>query len=90
MAAAAAGRTDCLSVCMGDRLHQAERSCLIPGLASVFAAARAAGALGVALSGAGPTVLALAEPADAEAVGQAMVRAFADAGGEREYHTHRA
>lgn len=80
VAAAAAGRTDCLSVCMGDRLHQAERSCLIPGLASVFAAARAAGALGVALSGAGPTVLALAEPADAEAVGQAMVRAFADAG----------
>lgn len=80
VAAAAAGRTECLSVCMADRLHQAQRSRLIPGLDAVFEAAQSAGALGVALSGAGPTVVALTQPALAETVGDAMARAFAEAG----------
>lgn len=45
---------------MGDRIHQSYRQRLVPGLSAVMEAARAAGALGAALSGAGPTVLALA------------------------------
>lgn len=80
VAAATTGRTDCLSTCMEDRLHQASRSSLVPGLEAVFEAAVAAGSLGVALSGSGPTVLALTDPAHAHTVGQGMARAFAGAG----------
>ena len=56
---------------MEDRLHQPYREMLIPGLKDVFKAAREAGALGAALSGAGPAVLALAR-GNREAIGQAM------------------
>jgi homoserine kinase len=49
-----------LSVAMDDRLHQSARTRLVPALAEVIAAARAAGAFGAALSGAGPSVLAVA------------------------------
>jgi homoserine kinase len=45
---------------MQDRLHQPFRQQLIPGLASVLAMPRMPGLLGVALSGAGPSVVALA------------------------------
>jgi homoserine kinase len=45
---------------MEDRLHQPYRAALVPGMTAAIAAASAAGALGVALSGAGPTLLALA------------------------------
>jgi homoserine kinase len=45
---------------MQDRLHQTPRQGLIPGLADALATPRAPGLLGVALSGAGPSVLALA------------------------------
>lgn len=86
VAAAASGRTDCLAECMSDRLHQASRSRLIPGLNQVFVDALAAGALGTSLSGAGPTVLALVEPHRAEAVGEAMRQAFAAAGVRTEIH----
>lgn len=44
---------------MDDRLHQPYRMGLVPGLQEVFEAARSAGALGVALSGSGPSVVAL-------------------------------
>lgn len=80
VAAAAAGRTDCLAESMSDRLHQQSRSCLIPGLQEVFNAAMDAGALGVSLSGSGPTILALSESEQARTVGTAMCEAFADAG----------
>ncbi|MBS3976911.1 MAG: homoserine kinase [Syntrophomonadaceae bacterium] len=46
---------------MDDRLHQPYRSCLIPGMDEVVIAAKAAGALGCVLSGAGPTLIAFAE-----------------------------
>lgn len=49
-----------LSLAMNDRLHQPARSRLVPGLEEVVEAARAAGAFGAALSGAGPSILALA------------------------------
>lgn len=55
------GKFDLLGVAMEDRLHQNFRSSMIPGLKKVFAAARLAGARGVALSGAGPAVVALVD-----------------------------
>lgn len=80
VASAAAGRLDVLREAMRDRLHQDQRSSLVPGMAKAMQAARDAGALGASLSGAGPTVLALVEPQHAEVVGEAMRSAFAEAG----------
>ena len=51
---------DLLWEAMQDRLHQSYRQALIPGLAEVLAIPRMPGLLGVALSGSGPTVIALA------------------------------
>jgi homoserine kinase len=53
---------------MHDRLHEPYRSRLFPHLTPMAEAARNAGAIGACLSGAGPTILALADPADAAAV----------------------
>lgn len=52
-----------LSVATQDRLHQPYRQSLFPALAMkvIFKAAQDAGALGVFLSGSGPTILALAQ-----------------------------
>ncbi len=50
-----------LSTAMDDRLHQPYRASLVPGMKKVFAAARLAGAKGVALSGAGPTLIAFCD-----------------------------
>jgi homoserine kinase len=55
-----AHRYDLLVDAMQDRLHQSYRMDLIPGLAEVLAMPRISGMLGVALSGSGPTVIALA------------------------------
>lgn len=60
VAALAERRYDLLWDAMQDRLHQAARQTLIPGLAEVLALPRLPGLLGVALSGAGPSVVALA------------------------------
>ncbi len=49
-----------LSFAMNDRLHQAARTSLVPALGEIIAASRDAGAFGAALSGAGPSVLAIA------------------------------
>ncbi|MFZ5823251.1 MAG: homoserine kinase [Bacillota bacterium] len=81
VAALAQGRTDLLSVATQDRLHQPYRASLVPGLRAVFQAALDAGARGVALSGAGPSVLAFVED-DAEPVARAMEGAFQWAGSE--------
>jgi homoserine kinase len=43
-----------------DRLHQVYRKVLIPGLEEILAISRMPGLLGIALSGAGPSVIALA------------------------------
>ena len=51
---------DLLWEAMQDRLHQKRRSQLVPGLAEALAVPRVAGLLGIALSGSGPTVVALA------------------------------
>lgn len=57
--ALAQGRLDLLRGAMQDRLHQPWRAALVPGLADILANAADHGALGAALSGAGPTVLCL-------------------------------
>jgi len=49
-----------LSMAMADRLHQPARTSMVPALGEVIAAARDAGAFGAALSGAGPSILAIA------------------------------
>lgn len=70
-AALANGRGEWLRLAMQDRLHEPYRRSLVPGLEEVRAAALNGGALGAALSGAGPTVLALVE-SDSERVACAM------------------
>jgi homoserine kinase len=57
---------------MRDRLHEPYRARLFPHLEPMCVAAREAGALGAALSGAGPSVLALCDPAAAAAVEEAL------------------
>ena len=60
---------------MADRLHQPYRQKLIPGYGAVEAAAREAGAVAVALSGAGPSLVVFAAGNHA-AIAQAMEQAF--------------
>jgi homoserine kinase len=64
-----------LRTAMEDRWHQAQRSTLLPYLPDVVGAALDAGAAGAALSGAGPSVLALAYR-DWDAIGNAMLEAL--------------
>jgi homoserine kinase len=54
-------RYDLLWEATRDRLHQERRQSLVPGLEEALATSRRAGLLGLALSGAGPSVLALAQ-----------------------------
>jgi len=61
VAGLAKGDLDLLNVAMEDRLHQPYRSSLVPGMKKVLAAARLAGARGTALSGAGPSLVALVD-----------------------------
>jgi homoserine kinase len=77
--ALASGRVELLGEAMEDRLHEPYRSRLIPGFAEVKAAALEAGALGAALSGSGPTVLALVRSGHGE-VGEAMRETWARLG----------
>lgn len=68
-----------LRIAMDDRLHQPYRLPLITGMADAFVAARAAGAAGVALSGAGPSLIAFAPDGHAE-IARTVTAAFARAG----------
>jgi homoserine kinase len=71
--ALATGQFDRLKIAMQDKLHQPYRQSLMPWLPKVFDAAMDAGALGVHLSGAGPTVAAwCCDEKSAETVAQAM------------------
>ncbi len=71
----ATGKLEMLPIAMKDRLHQPYRSKLIPGFDDVVTAATAAGALSVALSGAGPTIAAYCLE-NMKAVGNQMAKAF--------------
>jgi homoserine kinase len=81
LASLQAGRLDTLGAALDDRLHQPYRRKLFPWMPSVIEAARASGALGCALSGAGPSLLAIAPgPAEGDAVATAMQKALGRAG----------
>jgi homoserine kinase len=54
-----AARGEWIQAALQDRLHQPYRIALIPGFAEVYSAAMEAGAEGLVISGAGPTLLAL-------------------------------
>jgi homoserine kinase len=64
---------------MKDRIHQPYRAKLIPGLEEILEL-KADGLLGVALSGAGPTVFAFVEPELAGRVGDAIVGKYKEHG----------
>ena len=69
-------RYDLLPAAMDDRLHQPFRAALVPGMEDAMAAGYRANALGVVLSGAGPTLVALAR-SEPQAVASAIRDAFA-------------
>jgi homoserine kinase len=74
------GNADWLKAALQDRIHQPYRQALIKGYNSVYEAAIAAGAHGMVISGAGPTLLALAASNQAERVKTAMENAWTDQG----------
>lgn len=74
------GDLDLLSKVMTDKLHQPYRLKLIPGAASAMEAAKEAGASAVALSGAGPSVVAFST--GEAGIGESMKRAYEAAGVE--------
>ena len=75
-AAFASGRTDLLRSAMRDRIHQPYRASFVPGLAEMLALDEP-GVLGIALSGAGPSVLALVEESAAPRAADAFIDIFA-------------
>jgi homoserine kinase len=78
VAGIASGRFELLADLTVDRIHEPYRSVAYPQLPRLTGAARAAGALGAFLSGAGSTVLAFVAPgADAGPVERALAEAAA-------------
>jgi homoserine kinase len=74
------GDLDHLGKSMKDMVYQPLRKQFIPGFDQVVEAALGAGALGAALSGAGPSIMAFAVEGRELPVGLAMERAFQEAG----------
>lgn len=74
------GRSELLATAMADELHQPYRAVLYPHLEETIKVAQEAGAYGAALSGAGPSVLALAHPSRAETVRRALEELIARRG----------
>ncbi len=68
-----------IHMAMEDTIYQPYRKDLIPGFERVMEMAADAGALGVALSGAGPSVVAFGTGNESQ-IGQAMMEAFAAKG----------
>jgi len=79
IAALQKGDLSILGTAMDDRLHQPYRQGAIPGFKKVISAARLAGARGVALSGAGPTIVALAD-SNFELIAEVMKNTFRECG----------
>jgi homoserine kinase len=74
-----AGDRALLGRCLRDLVAEPHRARLIPGFRDTQARAKAAGALGCSLSGAGPAVFAVATDADAPAVAESLSEGFAAA-----------
>ncbi|MBE8953347.1 MAG: homoserine kinase, partial [Quinella sp. 1Q7] len=78
VAALVKGREDLLPFAFDDALHQPYRQKLVPGMTEVFTAARAAGALGAAISGAGSCLIAFTSAGGGleQKIATAMTEAF--------------
>ncbi len=79
VAALITGRLEDLPVALADRLHESARAHLVPTFARIEAAREELGALGVTLSGAGPSVLLWTRSEDAPRVAEAAQRLAPDA-----------
>ena len=75
IAALTTGHWSLLREAMRDRIHQPYRAPLIPGFQEILAL-NTPGLFGIALSGAGPTVFALAKTTETESVGRAIASVF--------------
>ncbi len=67
---------------MDDRLHQPYRMSLIPGMKEASKVAKRNGAFSVALSGAGPSIIAFCTNSNKEIIGQVMKDSFKKSGVE--------
>ncbi len=76
VASVARGDLEGMGRALEDRIVEPVRGRLIPGFDAVKEAARVAGASGAAISGAGPTLFAVATVDRADAVAEAMQEAF--------------
>ena len=78
IAALVEGREDLLPLAFDDALHQPYRKKLVPGMSAVFEAAKSAGALGAAISGAGSCLIAFTSARShlEEKIAAAMTEAF--------------
>lgn len=74
------GDADLIRDCMSDRIAEPARTSLFPGYLHAFAAGIECGAAGVAVSGAGPTLIAVVAGGIADPVAKAMVDAYARKG----------
>jgi homoserine kinase len=75
VAALEAGAYDNLWDAMQDRLHQVHRQLLVPGLAEALATPPQPGLVGIALSGSGPSVVALARDRSGD-IGESIAENF--------------
>jgi homoserine kinase len=75
LAALQAGRTDVMNEAMRDAIHQPYRAALIPGFGDALKLGNVPGLLGLALSGAGPSLIAFCQ-GDGAAAGQAIADCF--------------
>jgi homoserine kinase len=75
LAAFMQGRTELLRSALQDRIHQPYRAPLCPLLPALEELPRDSGILGVALSGAGPSVLVFVDPRSTARKGSAVIRA---------------
>ena len=85
VAALTTGNWSLIREAMRDRIHQPYRAKLIPGLEEILAL-NVKGLLGVALSGAGPTVFAFVDPKRADEIGGVLTATFKSAGVESTAH----
>ncbi|MEG5014979.1 MULTISPECIES: homoserine kinase [unclassified Microcoleus] len=74
------GNENWLRCALQDKIHQPYRQSLIKGYEAVQQAALNAGACGMVISGAGPTLLALTDVTNADAVEKAMAAAWMEFG----------
>lgn len=74
------GNRDWLQAALHDRIHQPYRKALIPGYDEIHQTAMDAGAYGLVISGAGSTLLALAERSDASQVRDAIAATWQQQG----------